>query len=142
MTTQAGRATIHMVYAGRRLNGSRLTHAWRDESGEYYYWDKLIGRVIGGIYSVQTDPESVGTVYPGTLEFTGERVSREDITVWEIEDRTHSARHAVIGREKREAKEQTFGTNTLDQMRETYRRTIGHAQRSALLASIIEEVTR
>lgn len=97
--SDTARPTVHLAYAGRRHDGKgKPTHAWvsPDEPERLRSYGGLKGSVIGGIYTVENDPEEPTTVYPSTLTYTGARVDEDVRVPWDL------AHQAIIRQEGRD----------------------------------------
>jgi len=135
-TDERGLTTQRWVYAGKALSGIGICHAWLGPDGERSLFTKVKGSVIGGIYEVQAN-DKFALPNPS---WTGDKVDPERCLELVAESRAVEVDHARRQREKKEANR--------DELRELCAplkvlmgKQIGR-RRAALLAAIIDEITR
>jgi hypothetical protein len=131
------------TYTGRRRGAKNLTYyAWIDKSGEDRWYRKLRASVIGGIYTVEVDRSSENvSVYPASLQYTGDRVEPEKRADWELRDRTLMVTIERERLEKKHAGESEFD-KAMAPLRQLYAQQRTWSQRAALTAMVLSELGR
>jgi hypothetical protein len=154
MSIDVATTTRTAIYKGRRRsNKDKVMYVWafmlEDGTGaEDCAYDKLIGRNIGGTYTVEVNEE--GSVYPATLTYKGSAAdggrfvvtTPQELEEWTTLDRVEATQVEQIMLDKRIARGDDAFTDLCAPLRERYHKTIGHTRKAALLAAMIEEVTR
>jgi hypothetical protein len=137
--------TVTFIYTGRRLNAKNtLSYVWLDESGAERWFDKLVGRSIGAAYSVEATEDRC-SVDPATLAYLSSvesEVGADQVLQWIAADRADSTRKEMLARDKRAARDDDAFTTMCAPLRDQYKKAIGHSRKAAMLAALIEEVTR
>lgn len=155
-TTTPERTTIHLLFMGRR-KGAKAKKVWLwyridpdsndgtklkyDESRAHYYSGKNIKSTAspGCVVSVQATIDSK-TVYPGTAQIVGRWQNRDDVTLWQSQER---AEEGMIETEQKTLKElkESLPQEALARFRRAYHK-LNSRQQSHMLAWIIQEITR
>lgn len=120
MTTTTDRELL--IYAGRRDNNGKQTHAWHDpRTGNLAYFGKIIGTAIGGQYAVTVTREDGqiksaihDVAFEGSALETGlGSLDEEQIAIWEAEDR-----ESVRARQRKQAETRLARNGSLDRAME------------------------
>jgi hypothetical protein len=73
-----------------------------DTVGRALTYGKVKAHSIGGIYTIQADDETAGTVYPSTILYTGDRLDdHEAVTLWQVKDEAEGGELDAVKAEKR-----------------------------------------
>lgn len=139
--------TVRWTFVGRRITAKQKLGAFFiDAEGQEHGFLTKDRYVIGGEYDVVVTAEGryrLPKVLAAPVAEGDERVAG-----WVLEDRLAQQEEVKIARLKRDNKEgimeaeEAFRSLTLAQLGERYAKTIGRGRKAALLAQIIEEITR
>jgi hypothetical protein len=141
-TTEVGAVEHEWTYAGQRLAGQKLVHCWLNETGAERQSGKLVGRVVGGVYRVWTDSDDRSVYLNGRYTPVFLRQAEDGARLqWDVEDRHARTRASAKRAEKKAERERELDT-VLAPLRERYLAAISSADRAALLALVIQRITR
>lgn len=134
-----------LTYIGKRVSSSgQLLGFWVDEEGGEYGYRKLAPQSApGSRYDVTLSDD--GSVFLGGDD--GPRyvdqlpVDDERVLAWSARDRVAKAAHAQAARARQDAKADAFG-EACRPLQELYAGERTATGRSALLAALIEQITR
>lgn len=138
------------VYIGKRIGANGVRFAWAILGEDRKHTDNLIlfakskrgdksifvNSWVGDVYNFERTTDNRNTIL--AKDRVGQYEDDAQRRIWQLEDR---AADTQVEHDRRAAK-QGFGEMTLDELAEAYRKTIGSAKRAAIVAAVIQHVTK